>query len=103
MIISVPQRDAGEVGSVAREIEVPVDRHEYVRRIIERLGETREVGVRQVVDVVAKAHGWSVYVQNVAAWLRTRGGALDLIEPEQPGAAVPQIEIGLAEGVPPLN
>jgi ABC-type branched-subunit amino acid transport system ATPase component len=65
-----------ELVSLAREIEVPENSHDYLRRAIEELGLGHEDGYRRVVDLVATTPEWSEYVKPVSEWLESKRDAV---------------------------
>ncbi len=57
-----------DVISAAHAITVVANDHEYVDKIIEALGSSREVGLNRIIDVAARSDGWEDYVATVRAW-----------------------------------
>jgi hypothetical protein len=78
LLLSVDAEQARELGVVAQEIDVPLDRHGYVNAIVERIGEGRDVGLRQIIDCAALAEGWQVYTRIISDWLVTRCAELSI-------------------------
>ena len=80
----------GEVFQIAREIEVPPEKHGYVNKIISTLGDERPVGLMKVIGVAANSEGWSDYIEPVRNWISGRVSDFD-------GAGKVSLNFGVTE------
>ena len=67
--------EAKELVSLAKQIVMPVDKHDYVNKLIEDLGyaeDEKSAGLKQVVDLAAKSPQWCDYVRPVHEWLESK-------------------------------
>lgn len=64
--------EAKELLTLAKDIQVPADNHDYLGRIIEGLGYSRKEGFRIIVDLVARTPEWEGYVKPVKDWLESK-------------------------------
>jgi len=76
MLTSIDDKD--EVTSVAREIDIPMERHRFLNDIISRLGDSRETGLHKVVEAASQSDGWATYVKPIASWLQGKQRELHL-------------------------
>ncbi len=75
MIISVPKiadLENADVIEAALQIANVDDEHDWVNKIIENLGCSREVGLTRIVSVAARSQGWDEYVSSVREWLMSK-------------------------------
>jgi hypothetical protein len=56
----------------ALEFEIVEECHQYVDKIIDKLGCSREVGLNNIVRVASKAEGWPDYVSSVRDWFQSK-------------------------------
>ncbi len=75
IIISLPNnenQEYNEIIKVAKEIESPEDKHEYVNAIIRKFNWDRKVGLSKIVDLISLAEEWNDYVASVRDWLSSK-------------------------------
>lgn len=71
-----PEKD--EVITAAMSINAEADEHEYLDRLIEKLGDSRTVGLKRVIDVAAESDNWDNYVGSIRNWLAQK--SIELVE-----------------------
>ena len=67
-----------EIRQVASEIINPADRHHFIDRVVDSLGESREAQLQRVVSLAAHSPSWAGYIQPVHDWLNERVTTLRL-------------------------
>lgn len=74
------QMSAGEkeMHRLATEIVNPADTHHFIDKIVEVIGDNREVQLAQLVPLAAGHADWAAYTQPVKEWLEARKTALHL-------------------------
>ncbi len=77
-LLSADEDPVSEIVQIARQIAVPLERHQFVDEILPRLGDSREVGIHKVVELAASAAGWLEYTSEVRHWFEGRIQALAL-------------------------
>jgi RecA/RadA recombinase len=68
-----------EIHRVATEIVNAGDTHQFIGKLVEILGENRDVQITRVIPLAAKHAGWATYTERVREWLLARKLALNLI------------------------
>lgn len=63
---------------IATEIVNPGDTHRFIDKLVEDLGENRDVQLTRVIPLAAKHAEWTAYTQPVREWLEARKAALHL-------------------------
>jgi len=75
LIIPLQLTDDSEVDDVitaAQSVIAVENNHDYVDKVIESLGTSREVGLSRIVNVAAKAEGWNDYVASIREWFEAK-------------------------------
>ncbi|MCK4622975.1 MAG: AAA family ATPase [Desulfuromonadales bacterium] len=75
LVCTVPSTGDSEIDDVitaAQNVTVVANSHDYVDKIIETLGTSREVGMSRIVNVAAKADGWNDYVASIREWFEEK-------------------------------
>jgi len=67
-----------EMHRIATEIVNPGDTHQFINKLVEILGENRDVQLTRLIPLAAKHPGWSSYTRPVREWLVARKEALSL-------------------------
>ena len=58
-----------EIQNIARQIEHVSDNHTYIDDIIDRLGYTREAGLKVISDIISKSSKWEDSTVEIREWL----------------------------------
>jgi len=88
LISSLPHSEENEVNEVidaAQQVVAVNNDHEYVDKIIEILGDTRETGLNKIVAAAAKASGWNTYVYPLTDWFKSKAHHIKEQYPSQVG------------------
>jgi hypothetical protein len=75
LIRSVPKCGDQEIDFVidaALEFVIVADAHEYVTRIIEKLGTSRELGLNKIAFVASKSADWADYISALKVWFQSK-------------------------------
>lgn len=67
-----------ELRSAAIEIIDPADTHEYLDSIIEKIGDSRSIGLFKIIEEMKKHPEWENYIEQVKDWLYNKKNELDL-------------------------
>lgn len=61
------------------QIIAPIDKHDYLNKIIEDLGDSREIGLYKLVkELQIHSVEWNNYVSNVFNWLQGKKAQYNL-------------------------
>ncbi len=66
--------EAKELVALAKEIQVPQDKHDYINQLIIKLGYEKREGLRLIIDLVAKSTQWGPFVAPLKEWLESKKG-----------------------------
>jgi hypothetical protein len=72
MLIDLTDQDNeeyNEIIRVARDIRVTDNSHKYVDDIIKRMDFDRSVGLKMIIDVIARSSRWGDYTEEIRNWL----------------------------------
>ena len=82
LLTSLPREELSaadqETWDLATEIVNPEDRHQFIDKIVERLGGNREVTLNRVVHLCSDHSDWASYVKPVTDWLEQKKTELSL-------------------------
>ena len=82
VLVNIPGMDdpeLSEIITVAKEIGVLADSHDYISTVIERLGWDRRVGLSKIVDIIATSEVWEDYTSEIREWLESKKEFVDEI------------------------
>ncbi len=65
-------QDTNEFVILAREIRVVDDKHSFINDIVERLGDSYDVLVDNILSIVSETDEWANFTINIRNWLRER-------------------------------
>jgi ABC-type transport system involved in cytochrome c biogenesis ATPase subunit len=68
-----------EIRQVAVEIVNPPDRHHFVDKVVETLGDNRDVHLTRLIPLAAKHDSWAAYTAPVREWLLNKKTELHLV------------------------
>ena len=69
MLIELEEKD--EIVQIAKSIKVVSDKHEYIQKIVEQMGDRNQTYYR-ILDLVSKSPQWDSYVANIRNWIEGR-------------------------------
>ena len=61
-----------ELVTLAKEIQMPQDRHDYLNKLVEELGYGRREGLLKVIDLASESNRWDEFVKPVQDWLEAK-------------------------------
>lgn len=67
-----PQNQSCELVKLAHQIQNVDDKHKYISEIVQRMGESYEIVVNDILSIVSNLSEWSEYTQSVRNWLQDR-------------------------------
>ncbi len=63
----------------AKTINGVKDKHEYITRIVDSIGEDRKIGLIRIIDEISKEQdAWSVMTKDVSDWLKKKRNEYNL-------------------------
>ncbi|MDR3543670.1 MAG: AAA family ATPase [Desulfosporosinus sp.] len=71
-ILISPYNDACEIVNIAREIRAVDDNHSYIYDIVTRIGDSYDVVMKDIMNIVAQSEKWDRYTHKIRCWLTTR-------------------------------
>ncbi len=74
---SVPS-NLEEFVNTAKELGIPSDKHEFLSKVIEKIGLNKEVGLAQFVEIFSQTQEWNNFILSIRNWLEEQKSKLGI-------------------------
>ena len=71
-ILISPNNDVCEIVNIVREIRAVDDNHSYINEIVMRIGDSYDVVMNDIMNIVAQSDKWDSYTRKIRNWLNER-------------------------------
>lgn len=74
----VEMDDDSEIIRAAKKLKAVSDSHQWLDRLVDRVGQSEELILHSIIDLVADNSGWENYIQEIRQWLINKREEMEL-------------------------